>query len=398
MARMPSPTASAVVVGAGVFGVFVADALQAAGLAVTLVEAAEPGHDHASSGGHSRVIRSGHGDARGDAYVRSARRAWTLWQQLEERLGERLVHPVGCTWLAATDDGPERQALERLTALGVPAHWLTPEELGAAEARVHPDGLAGALHEPEAGVVRAGPAVAALAADLRRRGVVLRRGVALPDAAGRPVLDGELLDADAVVWATGAWLGRQFPELAPVRAARREYLYVDPPADWRPDASVLIDVAAGVYVLPDVHGAGVKVADDLGPHPLDLDARERPADPEVEARLRAYAAGRMPSLARSPRRGGRVCAYELTPDDGFLAGRHPASPHVWLAGGGSGHGFKHGPAFGADVAAWVLGRGEPPAAFALGARAHAGATLRASPAGAPGRGADGPGTVGPWRT
>ena len=375
---MSTPSATAVVVGAGIFGVCVADALQAAGLEVTLLEAREPGHDHSSSGGHSRVIRCGHGDARGDAYARSARRAWALWQQLEQRLELSLLHPVGATWLATSTDGPERSAFDRLRALGIPATWLEPEEL---DPRIRRDDLAGALHEVDAGVLRAGPAVAALAADLARRGVRVRRALATPDAAGRPVVDGEALDADVVVWATGAWLGRQFPALALVTAARREYLYVEPPADWRPDASVLVDVGAGVYVLPDVHGAGVKVADDLGERELDLDAAERPPDPEVEARLRAYAAVRLPSLAAARRRGGRVCAYELTADDAFLAGRHPGAPHVWLVGGGSGHGFKHGPAFGADVASWILTGAEPPPGFALGARSGASATLRASPPG-----------------
>ncbi len=370
---------SAVVVGAGIFGVCLADALRQRGVAVTLVEAERPGHDHASSGGHSRVIRAGHGDERGDDYVRSARRAWTLWQALEERLATRILHPVGCTWLAAEPDGPERAAHERLTALGVPARWLGPGELHELEPRVRTAGLAGALHEPEAGVLRAAPAIRALTEALVREGVQLLRATATPDARGRAVVDGVPLAADVTVWATGAWLGRQFPALAPVRAARREYLYLAPPADWEPEASVLIDVAAGIYVLPDVHGAGVKVADDLGPHPLDLDAPERPADPEVEARLRAYAAGRLPSLATAERRGGRVCAYELTPDDGFLAGEHPGAPGVWLLGGGSGHGFKHGPALGQDAAAWVLGEAEPPAAFRLGTRDAGGATLRASP-------------------
>lgn len=438
---------SAVVIGAGIFGVGVADALLRRGLEVTLVEAAEPGHDFSSSGGQTRVIRSGHGDERGDLYLHSARRAWTLWRGLEERLGERLLFPVGCTWLAATADGAERQAYERLTELGVPAQWLTPAELQERLPHVDPAGLAGALHEPEAGVLRAGPAVAALARDLERRGARLVRGTALPDAQGRPVLtaaaapagtappgssaapphaaphgaapaappdatsptdraprragtrgvgapiaepvergtrapDGKPLEADLVVWATGAWLGRLFPGLAPVHAARREYLYLEPPADWTPERPVLIDIAAGVYVLPDVEGAGVKVADDLGPHPLDLDAATRPPDPAVEARLRAYAGQRLPSLEHAAKRGGRVCAYELTPDDAFLAGRHPENPDVWLVGGGSGHGFKHGPAFGEAAAGWLLGEAEPPAAFALGERrAHSGATLRATPLG-----------------
>jgi glycine/D-amino acid oxidase-like deaminating enzyme len=42
--------------------------------------------------------------------------------------------------------------------------------------------------------------------------------------------------------------------------------------------------------------------------------------------------------------GGRVCHYENTSGGYLLIDRHPALRNVWFAGGGSGHGFKHGPA------------------------------------------------------
>jgi sarcosine oxidase len=42
----------------------------------------------------------------------------------------------------------------------------------------------------------------------------------------------------------------------------------------------------------------------------------------------------------------RVCQYENTATGDFLIDRHPGFENVWLVGGGSGHGFKHGPAVG----------------------------------------------------
>ena len=45
----------------------------------------------------------------------------------------------------------------------------------------------------------------------------------------------------------------------------------------------------------------------------------------------------------------RVCQYETTPDTEFVIDRHPAWTNVWLVGGGSGHGFKHGPMIGRYV-------------------------------------------------
>ncbi len=50
----------------------------------------------------------------------------------------------------------------------------------------------------------------------------------------------------------------------------------------------------------------------------------------------------------------RVCQYEQTPDSHFIVDRHPANENVWLLGGGSGHGFKHGPAVGEMMAELIL--------------------------------------------
>lgn len=58
------------------------------------------------------------------------------------------------------------------------------------------------------------------------------------------------------------------------------------------------------------------------------------------------------------RRGveARVCQYEASTDGYYLVDRHPELENVWLVGGGSGHGFKMGPALGEHAAAVVLGR------------------------------------------
>ena len=50
----------------------------------------------------------------------------------------------------------------------------------------------------------------------------------------------------------------------------------------------------------------------------------------------------------------RVCPYENTSNGDFLIDRHPEYDNVWIVGGGSGHGFKHGPAVGEDTAQLVL--------------------------------------------
>jgi glycine/D-amino acid oxidase-like deaminating enzyme len=47
---------------------------------------------------------------------------------------------------------------------------------------------------------------------------------------------------------------------------------------------------------------------------------------------------------------------------------HPEHEDVWILGGGSGHGFKHGPALAEYVAACLQGDEMPHERFGLGAR------------------------------
>jgi glycine/D-amino acid oxidase-like deaminating enzyme len=61
----------------------------------------------------------------------------------------------------------------------------------------------------------------------------------------------------------------------------------------------------------------------------------------------------------------RVCQYENSPDHHFILDRHPGAGNVWLAGGGSGHGYKMGPAVGERVAEMALGKRTVDAVFAL---------------------------------
>ena len=78
-----------------------------------------------------------------------------------------------------------------------------------------------------------------------------------------------------------------------------------------------------------------------------------------------YLAYRFPGLKGAPLIESRVCQYTNTPDGDFIADRHPDADNTWLLGGGSGHGFKHGPALGEMVAAQVLGEQPLEKTFAL---------------------------------
>ena len=70
-------------------------------------------------------------------------------------------------------------------------------------------------------------------------------------------------------------------------------------------------------------------------------------------------------LQNAPVNKTRVCQYENTSNGDFLIDRHPTLENVWLVGGGSGHGFKHGPAVGEYVTALINGSATPEPRFSL---------------------------------
>jgi glycine/D-amino acid oxidase-like deaminating enzyme len=127
----------------------------------------------------------------------------------------------------------------------------------------------------------------------------------------------------------------------------------------------------------------VKAAPDFDGPPLDPDAALPPCTPESEALARAFLRSRFPALGDAPLAGSKCCRYELTDDAHFVAAPLPEHRSVWLLGGGSGHGFKHGPALAERVAGALDGSAPLPAHYGLrdrgagGVFRTAGATIRA---------------------
>ena len=112
---------------------------------------------------------------------------------------------------------------------------------------------------------------------------------------------------------------------------------------------------------------GFKIADDTRGPTFDPTTGERVANPETLHNIREYLAFRFPALKNAPLIESRVCQYEQTPDGNFILDRHPSKENVWLLGGGSGHGFKRGPAIGEMLSDLILKEKnrEPDAIFRL---------------------------------
>ena len=206
---------------------------------------------------------------------------------------------------------------------------------------------------------------------------------------GRP----QPLKADAYVFACGPWLGKLFPRTIGdlVQPHQAGYFFLRH-ARWRQslqrhassrmgrsfhfenrlssNSSQNSHQPAGrfIYGIPGLLSdarRGFKIADDTRGPAFDPTNGERVVNPETLERLREYIAFRFPALKNAPLLETRVCQYEQTPDSHFIIDRHPKMENVWIVGGGSGHGFKHGPAIGEMMAELILKDREPPAFWSL---------------------------------
>jgi glycine/D-amino acid oxidase-like deaminating enzyme len=354
-----------VVVGAGTMGAWTALRAVRAGRSVTLLDAYGPGNSRASSGDETRIIRSSHGpDTYYARWSRDSREAWTV---LGLAVGEPIFIEAGALWFARREGGFESASLAALASLGIPVERLTPAEVAERWPGTAVDDLAFAVFEPEGGLLLARRGVAAAAEIAGIEGVSLDRAAARP---GR--VDGDRLveveDAsgrrwagDQFVFACGPWLPKVLPDVVgdAIRVTKQDLHYLGPaPGDDRWDAPQFpswVDYDAAFYGIGSVEGRGTKVATDSYGGPWDPDSGARIVAPESIEAVRAYCRLRFPDLADAPVLESRVCQYETTSDSHFLIDRHPRLANVWLAGGGSGHGFKHGPAIGLYVVSLLDG-------------------------------------------
>ncbi len=391
------------VIGAGAFGGWTALHLLEGGARVTLLDAWGPGNSRASSGGETRVMRGTYGPDQ--PYTEMASRALKLWQEYERRWKRRFLHRTGVLWMASgRDDAFERGSVEALRAAKIKFRELSSTQMKEHWPQIHFDGIEWGIFEPECGYLDARASCQAVVEAFVAAGGKYRQLAALQDwlementhvgtaasavrssEARQPpddlqnarlgnisLSDGSQLKAHIYVFACGPWLGKLFPQAVGdlVQATKQDVFFFGTPAGDDRFSDAHLPVWADHrgrfrYGIPGSGRRGFKIADDTRGEAFDPSNGERVVSQETLRDIREYVGFRFPALKDAPLVETRVCQYEQTPDSHFIIDRHPAMQNVWLLGGGSGHGFKHGPAVGEMLAELILKEREPRAIWRL---------------------------------
>lgn len=380
MAAKTYSTFDFAVVGAGVFGSWTAHFLRAAGARVALLDAYGPANSRASSGGESRIIRMGYGPD--EIYTEWATRALPLWKELFAEVGRaELFRQTGVLWIAPQNDTYAMATTKALAKFRVAFDKLPADELRRRFPHFSFDDDSWGILEPNSGVLMARRAVQALVDRCQSAGVeYFSEAVIPPEGAGRvaqlSAASGRRISAGTHVFACGAWLGKIFPGLLGSRIfpSRQEVFFFGPPPGnsvfQSPATPTWLYLKDEFYGMPDIESRGFKLAHDRHGPSADPDSESRSASPEGLACAREFLSRRFPALRDAPLVESRVCQYENTSSGDFLIDRHPSHENVWLAGGGSGHGFKHGPALGEYIAKALTQGGEIDQRFRLASKAE----------------------------
>ena len=364
------------VIGAGAFGGCTAHHLLKKGYDVTLLDVFGPGNSRASSGGDSRVIRGIYGEDK--IYVDLVARSFKLWKRYQKQWQQSLYFPTGALWFFQVDDTYAQKSLPIVNQAGLKSEQLSKKEVEKKFPQIDLNGLKSFYFEHEAGYLPARHCCQVVLENFVKRGgeykqLAVEPGKILNNKLSELILsDGSKLNADSYVFACGPWLSKIFPNALKdiITPTRQEVFFFGTPYGdsslFESNMPVWVDFGKKIwYGIPGADWRGFKVADDTRGAEFDPTSGDRTASETGLESARNYLAKRFPSMKDAPLLESRVCQYENSPDGNYIIDKHPEAENTWVIGGGSGHGFKLGPALGEFVADRVIGNKGIDSFFAL---------------------------------
>lgn len=383
--RMPGATPlpsfdqkhSICVIGAGAFGGWSALNLLRKGYQVILVDSWGGGNSRSSSGDETRVIRSSYG--RNELYFDLNVRALQLWKENELRFKKKIFYNTGVMWFCYHEQEPlVEDSIPFALKHKVPLEMVTRADLKKRHPLINCEDLHHAWFDPYGGYLKARDSCAAVQQAFIDEGGVFVQQHAIPGKIdnGRMtdvvLANGQRIRADVFVFALGSWLPKVFPEVVTehLYCTKQEVYYFGTPQDSSVEYDNLpvwidLDGTNFYYGIPGNNGRGFKIGVDIRGEAFDPSRSDRVSSDEVLRKARRFLSHRFPGLQGAPMIESRVCPYENSQTGNFIFDIHPQLSNLFLLGGGSGHGFKHGPALGELVASVINGTSTCPLLFRI---------------------------------
>lgn len=365
------------IVGAGAFGGWTSLFLKHAGYDVTLIDTWGAGNSRSSSGDETRVIRSTYGG--NEIYFQLNVRALELWKVWEKKFSAKVFFNTGVLWLCHNEKTPVVDlSIPFSKKYSMEYEHLSPSEISKRYPQIRSNDLHHAYFDPYGGYLKAREATQRVLEEFITAGGNYILAKAKPGKIENKGLseivleNGTSISADVFIFACGSWLPTLFPEVLKEKifCTRQEVYYFGTPsatASSFDSLPVWIDADGQDYYygIPGNNNRGFKVGVDRRGVAFDPSTGDHRIDEAVLSHARNFLGHRFPGMMDAPLLENRVCPYENSQSGNFIFDLHPGTENLFFLGGGSGHGFKHGPALGELIADSLSGEKRIPGLFRI---------------------------------
>ncbi len=358
---MATQTADVVVIGGGIMGAATAYFLTK-GKAGKVILVEKGALAAGATGKSAALIRQHYSNA---VTVLLTKRSIEIFERYPEELGAPGVfRQTGWTIIVPAEQLETFRtnlALER--RLGVDVREIAPSDLPRHLPGLNPDGVAGAAYEPKSGYADPQATVRALGAGARKLGAEVRLST---EVTGIEVAGGRVrgvqttqgpIAAPVVVNCGGPWadrIARMVGVEFPLELSREQEVWFQLPPAFGNLPMPLANPCDQFYCRPEGPGLLLGVGHPKENEPCDPDDYADRADVQFIEDVSRRLVRRFPALAEARVVRGWAGVYAITPDWNPAVGPIPEIAGLYIAAGGSGHGFKLGLGLGEALAQLVL--------------------------------------------
>lgn len=337
----------AIVIGAGGMGSAAAYHLACSGAKTLVLEQFSRGHAFGSSHGDSRIIRLAYEKK---FYVELMKSAYTEWRNLEAASGKKLLFNTGGVTIAPKGHDYIVGLRNSLEAAGVESEWWDRRRVSERFPQFQIDDDVCILWQEDTGFLYASECTSTHLRLAENHGAEIRESTCVTDIDWQSsvlevIVKDESFRGRKVIVTAGPWAASVLSELElPLTVTRQQVVYFRPTDVnlFQPGKfPVFIEITQGefIYGIPVFRLDGVKVARHGLGETVSPDTCDRTPSAGYVEHLHGYLKARIPDAVGEMLQA-QVCLYTETPDGDFIIDRHPDCPHLIVAAGFSGHGFK----------------------------------------------------------